>query len=166
MFYLLLAAVAAVIVVLDQITKALVVANIPLNGYVEAIPSLFHLTYIQNTGAAFSMLEGQRVFFFLITAVFLGGLVWCIVKKVFPKPYFWIFAVIAGGAIGNFIDRLRLGYVVDMIAVDFMNFAIFNVADIFLTCGAAFMVVYALFLDPEEKKKRLEKKEKQDDGTV
>ena len=166
MFYLLLAAVAAVIVVLDQITKALVVANIPLDGYVEAIPGLFHLTYIRNTGAAFSMLEGQRIFFFLVTAVFLAGIIWCIVKKVFPKPYFWIFAVIAGGAIGNLIDRVRLGYVVDMIAVDFMNFAIFNVADIFLTCGAVVLVVYALFFDPEEKKKRLEKKEKQNDSTV
>ena len=166
MFYLLLAAVAAVIVVLDQITKALVVANIPLDGYVEAIPGLFHITYIRNTGAAFSMLEGQRIFFFLVTAVFLAGIIWCIVKKVFPKPYFWIFAVIAGGAIGNLIDRVRLGYVVDMIAVDFMNFAIFNVADIFLTCGAVVLVVYALFFDPEEKKKRLEKKEKQNDSTV
>lgn len=166
MFYLLLAAVAAVIVVLDQITKALVVANIPLDGYVEAIPGLFHLTYIRNTGAAFSMLEGQRIFFFLVTAVFLAGIIWCIVKKVFPKPYFWIFAVIAGGAIGNLIDRVRLGYVVDMIAVDFMNFAIFNVADIFLTCGAVVLVVYAMFFDPEEKKKRLEKKEKQNDSTV
>ena len=162
MFYVLLAAVAAVIVILDQVTKALVVANIPLDGYVEAIPGLFHLTYIRNTGAAFSMLEGQRIFFLVITAVFLGGVIYCIVKKVFARPYFWIFAAITGGAIGNLIDRIRFGYVVDMIAVDFIDFAIFNVADIFITCGAVVLVVYALFFDREGK----QKKEQTDEGTV
>ncbi|MBQ6799162.1 MAG: signal peptidase II [Oscillospiraceae bacterium] len=162
MFYVLLAAVAAVIVILDQVSKALVVANIPLDGYVEAIPGLFHLTYIRNTGAAFSMLEGQRIFFLVITAVFLGGVIYCIVKKVFARPYFWIFAAITGGAIGNLIDRIRFGYVVDMIAVDFIDFAIFNVADIFITCGAVVLVVYALFFDREGK----QKKEQTDEGTV
>ena len=162
MFYVLLAAIAAVIVILDQVSKALVVANIPLDGYVEAIPGLFHLTYIRNTGAAFSMLEGQRIFFLLITAVFLGGVIYCIVKKVFARPYFWIFAAITGGAIGNLIDRIRFGYVVDMIAVDFIDFAIFNVADIFITCGAVVLVVYALFFDREGK----QKKEQTDEGTV
>ena len=162
MFYVLLAAVAAVIVILDQVSKALVVANIPLDGYVEAIPGLFHLTYIRNTGAAFSMLEGQRIFFLVITAVFLGGVIYCIVKKVFAHPYFWIFAAITGGAIGNLIDRIRFGYVVDMIAVDFIDFAIFNVADIFITCGAVVLVVYALFFDREGK----QKKEQTDEGTV
>ena len=78
----------------------------------------------------------------------------------------WSMVLVAAGAVGNAIDRAFYGYVVDMFRTEFMNFAIFNVADIFLTCGAAFMVVYALFLDPEEKKRRLEKKEKQDDGTV
>ena len=160
MFYVLLAAVAAVIVVLDQITKALVVANIPLDGYVEAIPGLFHLTYIRNTGAAFSMLEGQRVFFFLVTAVFLAGIIWCIVKKVFPKPYFWIFAVIAGGAIGNLIDRAARGFVVDMFNVLFMRFAVFNVADIFVVVGGFAAALYYLFLE-----QKLEHPEVKDDKT-
>ena len=152
MFYVLLAAVAAVIVILDQVSKALVVANIPLDGYVEAIPGLFHLTYIRNTGAAFSMLEGQRIFFLVITAVFLGGVIYCIVKKVFARPYFWIFAAITGGAIGNLIDRIRLGYVIDMIEVTFMEFAVFNVADCFVVCGAILLVIYAFFLDKPAKK--------------
>jgi len=163
MFYALLAAVTGVIVALDQYTKALVVANIPLNGYVDAIPGLFHLTYIQNTGAAFSMLEGRQGFFLLITAVFFVGVIYCIVKKVFSRPYAWIFACICGGAIGNLIDRMRFGYVVDMIAVDFMNFAIFNVADIFITCGAVVLVVYALFFDRDSKNKP---KEPEHDSTV
>ena len=153
MFYVLLLLVAGVIVALDQITKALVVASIPLGGYVEAIPGLFHLTHIHNTGAAFSMLEGSRTFFLIITAVFLAGVVYCVVKKVFSKPYLWIFAVLAGGAIGNLIDRVVNGYVVDMIALDFMNFAVFNVADIFVTGGAVVLAVYALLIDRSGKKK-------------
>lgn len=151
MFYAGLALVAMIAVALDQITKALVVANIPLGGYAEAIPGFFHLTYIQNTGAAFSMLEGRRTFFLLITAVFLGIVIYCVVKKVLTKPYLWILAVITGGAIGNLIDRLLYGYVVDMIALDFIDFAIFNVADIFVTCGAAVLVVYCLFFDRKKK---------------
>ena len=97
-----------------------------------------------------------------VVAVFLGGVIYCIVKKIFPRPYFWIFAAITGGAIGNLIDRIRFGYVVDMIAVDFIDFAIFNVADIFITCGAVVLVVYALFFDREGK----QKKEQPDEGTV
>lgn len=163
MFYALLAAVTGVIVALDQYSKALVVANIPLNGYVEAIPGLFHLTYIQNTGAAFSMLEGRQGFFLLVTAVFLIGVSYCIVKQIFSRPYAWIFACITGGAIGNLIDRMRFGYVVDMIAVDFVDFAIFNVADIFITCGAVALIGYALLFDREGKNKP---KEQEDDSTV
>ena len=153
MFYVLLLLVAGAIVALDQITKALVVASIPLGGYVEAIPGLFHLTHIHNTGAAFSMLEGGRTFFLILTAVFLIGVVYCVVKKVISRPYLWIFAVLAGGAIGNLIDRVVNGYVVDMIALDFMNFAVFNVADIFVTGGAVVLVVYALLIDQSGKKK-------------
>lgn len=163
MFYFLLVLLAGGIVAADQITKALVVANIPLNGYVEAIPGLFHLTHIHNTGAAFSMLEGQRTFFLIVTAIFLIGVVYCTVKKVFAKPYLWIFAAISGGAIGNLIDRMLYGYVVDMIALDFIDFAIFNVADIFVTCGAVVLAIYVLFFDKDEKKK---KEEPADDGTV
>lgn len=152
MFYALLVLIAAVIVVLDQISKVLVVANIPLGGYVEAIPGLFHLTHIHNTGAAFSMLSGQRTFFLIITAIFLFAVIFCAVKKILSKPYLVILAVITGGAIGNLIDRILYGYVIDMIAVDFMNFAIFNVADIFVTCGAIVLAIYTLFFDREPKK--------------
>ena len=153
MFYVLLLLTAVVIVALDQITKALVVATIPLGGYVEAIPGLFHLTHIRNTGAAFSMLEGGRTFFLILTAVFLAGVVYCVVQKVFARPYLWIFTVLAGGAIGNLIDRVTNGYVVDMFALDFMNFAVFNVADIFITGGAVVLVIYALLIDRSGRKK-------------
>lgn len=162
MFYVFLVLVAAAVAVLDQLVKLLVVANIPLGGTVPAIPGLFHLTYLQNTGAAFSMLEGQRTFFLILTLLFLAAVVLCAVKKWLDRPYLWILAAITGGAIGNLIDRMAFGYVVDMIELEFMQFAVFNVADMFITCGAVVLAVYALLIDRTDDKK----KEKPDDGTV
>lgn len=153
MFYLCLILVCGGVVALDQLVKTLVVANIPLGGYAPAIPGIVHLTYLRNTGAAFSMLEGQRTFFLILTAVFLIGIVVCVVRKLLPRPYLWILAAITGGAIGNLIDRTLNGYVVDMFALDFWifkDFAVFNVADLFITFGAAVLCIYALFFDKED----------------
>ena len=153
MLYCFLILFMGVIVALDQLTKALVAANIPLGEAVKALPGVFHLTHLHNTGAAFSMLEGGRWFFALICAVGLIAVAILIKKKVIEAPFeLWCLAAIFGGGIGNLVDRIRLGYVVDMFEVEFMNFAVFNVADIFITCGAAALFVYVLFFDRKEKK--------------
>ena len=153
MLYGILALFAAVIVVLDQVTKYLTVANIPLGTAIPAVPGLFQLTYLCNTGMAFSMLEGGRWFFLIMTAaafVFLGIV---LKKKWITHPTgLWAVASIAGGAIGNLIDRIRLGYVIDMIEVTFMKFAVFNVADCFVVCGAILLVIYTFFFDKPAKK--------------
>ena len=153
MLYGVLAVFAVVIVILDQITKYLTVTNIPLGGVIPAIPGLFQLTYVRNTGMAFSMLEGGRWFFLIMTAaafVFMGV---ALKKKwITHATGLWAVASIAGGAMGNLIDRIRLGYVVDMIEVTFIKFAVFNVADCFVVCGAILLVIYVLFFDkPTEK---------------
>ena len=140
-------AIAAAALVLDQLTKYWAQTSLQAAGDIPLWDGVFHFHYARNTGAAFSMLEGKRTFFLILTAVFLLGVVYCAVKKIFSRPYLWIFTVIAGGAIGNLIDRVVNGYVVDMIALDFMNFAVFNVADLFVTGGAAALAIYALFLD-------------------
>lgn len=152
MLYCFLIVFMAVIVVLDQAVKALVAANIPVGGYVRAIPGLFHLTQLHNTGAAFSMLEGGRWLFAAICVVGIAVAAVLIARKVITAKFeMWCLAAVFGGGIGNLIDRLRLGYVVDMFEVDFMNFAVFNVADAFITCGAIALVVYILFFDREKK---------------
>ena len=159
MFYGLLAAFALVIVVLDQLSKLWVVANIPLHNQVPAIPGLFHLTYVQNTGAAFSSFEGMIWLFVLIFAVLTVAVVWEFSQKRMPFSTFdrWCIAAIYAGGLGNMIDRVRLGYVVDMIQVDFMNFPVFNVADCFITCGCIALMVSLVFFNKEfwkdEKKK-------------
>ena len=150
---------AAGIVAADQITKVLVVQNIPLYSNMEAIDGLFHLTYVQNTGAAWSMMQGMR---WVFVALFVALTVLVLVeyfKKPLPFTTFerWCIAAIYGGGLGNMIDRLRLGFVVDMIEVDFMNFPVFNVADCFITCGCILLIVHLVFFNKEfwkdEKKK-------------
>ena len=144
LFYLIF---IAGIVVTDQVTKMLVVQNIPLYADVQAIPGVFHLTYVQNTGAAFSSMEGMRWGFVAVFVVLTGLLLLEYFKKPMPfRPFErWCIAAIYGGGLGNVIDRVFLGYVVDMIEVEFVRFAVFNVADIFITCGCIALIVSLLF---------------------
>ena len=137
------------IVALDQWTKFLVLENIPLHGHVDAIPGVFHLTYVQNTGAALSSFEGMRWLFVAVFALLTVALAYEYFKKPMPFSGFerWCIVAVYAGGLGNIIDRVRLGYVVDMIDVDFMEFAVFNVADCFVTCGAIAMLVSLIFFN-------------------
>lgn len=154
MLYCFLIVFMALIAAADQVVKALVTARIPLGGTVRALPGVFRLTNLHNTGAAFSMLEGGRWFFALVCAAGLIVTAVLIRKKILRAPTeLWCMAAIFGGGIGNLIDRIRLGYVVDMFEVEFIDFAVFNVADIFITCGAIALFVYLLFFDREKEPK-------------
>ena len=146
------------IVALDQLTKYLTVTLIPLYADVSLLPGFLQLTYVQNTGAAFSLLQGQQWLFVLIFAVLTAAIIWAYVKKPFPFSKFEWFCIAAvyGGGLGNMIDRLRLGYVIDMIETQFMKFPVFNVADCFVTCGCILLMVSLAFFNKafwkEEKK--------------
>lgn len=130
------------LIVLDQLVKWAIVSNIKLGEVKGFIPSIMSLTYLQNTGAAFSILENQQWLFTVITLLVIGGAIWYLIKNI--KGSFWLISgltlIIAGG-LGNFIDRLRQGFVVDMFQVDFINFAVFNVADTYLTFGVLIMLL-------------------------
>ena len=134
---------------LDQWTKFLVVENIPLYGHVEFIPDILSFTYVENTGAAFSSFKGMQWLFLLVFVVFTAGVVWEFVKKKMPFTTFerWCIAIIYAGGLGNMIDRLRLGYVVDMIQTEFMTFPVFNVADCFITCGCVLLLAHLFFFN-------------------
>jgi len=149
MQYLLMLLFAGGIVGLDQWTKLLVLKNIPLYGNVKAIDGLFSLTYTQNTGAAWSAFEGMIWLFVLIFIAFAIAMIWELITKKFglTKVEHWCMVAILGGGLGNMIDRIRLGYVVDMIRLDFMNFPIFNVADCFITCGCILLIVHLMFFN-------------------
>ena len=142
---------ALFIVAADQFTKFLTVANIALGEELPFLPGLLQFTYVQNTGAAFSSFEGQQWLFALIFAVFTGLILWEYYKKPmgFSKFERWCIAAIYGGGLGNMIDRVRMGYVVDMIETTFMDFPVFNVADCFITCGCALLMVHLALFNKE-----------------
>ena len=142
---------AAGIVAADQFVKYLTVANIALYADVPFIPGLLQLTYVQNTGAAFSSFQGQQWLFALIFVIFTGLLLWEFWKKSLGLKQFeyWCIAAIWAGGLGNMIDRVRLGYVVDMIAVEFIEFPVFNVADCFITCGCVLLIAHLVLFNKE-----------------
>lgn len=133
------------LIALDQWVKFEIVKNIQLGGVKPFIPKILSLTYLRNTGAAFSILENQQWLFAVITLVVIGAAIWYLSKHI--KGSVWLLSalslIIAGG-IGNFIDRMRQGFVVDMFQLDFINFAIFNVADSYLTVGVLVLIVMML----------------------
>ena len=149
MQFLYMALFAAGIVAVDQITKFLAVAHIELYQHVEMLPGVLGLTYVQNAGAAFSSFEGMQWLFAVIFLIFTGLILWEYFKK--PQPFTrlerWCIAAIYGGGLGNMIDRLRYGYVVDMIKTEFMEFPVFNVADCFITCGCIMLLVHLVFFN-------------------
>ncbi|MBJ8349360.1 signal peptidase II [Streptococcus zalophi] len=131
-----------VLIILDQLSKLWIVSNISLGEVKAFLPGVFSLTYLRNYGAAFSILQNQQWFFFVITIAFLGAATRFFIKSKDHQIITRIgLLLILSGGIGNFIDRLRLGYVVDMIQLDFMDFAIFNVADSYLTVGVLVLVL-------------------------
>ena len=143
------------LVILDQAVKYLVKKNIPLGGSVPFLPGILGLTHIHNEGAAFSMLTGARWFFVVLTVVFLVFGLWVLWKKKLRNPLgIWSWVLVLAGAAGNLIDRCLYGYVVDMFEVQFMRFAIFNVADIFVVVGGILFCVYYLFLHDKLKEEK------------
>ncbi len=150
---------AAGIVAADQITKALTLANIPLHGHVEVLPGVVSLSYVRNYGAAFSSLQGMQWLFAVVFLIFTGIIIWEYRRKSMPltKLEWWCIAAVWGGGLGNMIDRLRFGYVVDMIQTEFMEFPVFNVADCFITCGCILLMTHLVLWNKvfwkEDKKK-------------
>ena len=130
----------------DQLTKYLVVEKIPFAGSVSFVPGVMELTYVKNTGAAFSSFQGMRWMFVVVFLVLTVLLIWEYRAKYMPFTTFdrWCIAAIYGGGLGNIIDRVFRGYVVDMLKTQFIDFPVFNVADCFITCGCILLIVHLL----------------------
>lgn len=139
------AVIVLLLIGLDQLVKNYVVQQIPLGEVRSWIPNLVSLTYLQNRGAAFSMLQDQQWFFAVITLVVMAGAIWYLHMHMEDSLWmvFGLTLIIAGG-LGNFIDRMSQGFVVDMFHLDFINFAIFNVADSYLTVGVIVLLIAML----------------------
>ena len=143
---MLYAVLVAALVALDQLVKYLVVQQIPLGEHVPVLPHLLDLTYVENTGAAFSMFSQHTWVLTLISLVLSVVLAVGVFKPLFRHPFGrTALALLLAGAVGNLIDRALQGYVVDMFHVLFMEFAVFNVADICVVVGGFAAVIYYLF---------------------
>lgn len=140
---------------LDQATKLWAVNSLQPISKVSIIDGVFNLRYVENTGAAFSMLQGKTAILIIIPIVACAAMVYILVsKKIKSKLGTWGIALILSGALGNLIDRVFRGAVVDMFDFELINFPVFNVADICVTVGAVFFFIYAIFFydDKAEKK--------------
>ena len=139
----------------DQALKAWVSTHIPLNAaaweQVPLIPGLIHLTHIHNSGVAFGMLQGGRWAFLALLAVFAAVVLWALITRKLTKPWErWLAVIALAGALGNGIDRLLHGYVVDMFELEFVRFAVFNIADMAINVACIAYVLLTFF--PPKKK--------------
>lgn len=142
---------AALIIAADRLSKIFTVSAAEVGGKFGEIPYLADFIYVKNTGAAFSMFSGKVSALSVISALFcIGVIVYFIVKKPKSKLMCTALALLFSGAAGNAIDRIANGYVVDFISLKFINFPVFNIADIAITVGAALLVIYMIFFDREQ----------------
>lgn len=128
----------ALVFIIDQLSKYLTVIYLkPIKSY-PIITNIFHLTYAENTGAAFSILRDKQLLLIISTLIIIIGLIFYLIRNLKTDQVFLklSLSLIIGGALGNLIDRVRLNYVVDMLDFTLINFAIFNMADVFVVSGA------------------------------
>lgn len=136
------------LVLADQYTKYLAQHDLKGNPAISLIPGVLELSYLENRGMAFGMLEGGRILFLALCAVFLAALFYAFLRIPKERGYLPLIvtgAVLGGGAVGNFIDRLLRGYVVDFIYISLINFPVFNLADIYVVCGGIALVLILIF---------------------
>lgn len=146
--------ISLICVILDQISKFLVIKNLKPIASLPIIKDVFHLTYCENTGAAFSILSKNTAFLTILSIVFIVVILLFLYKntkkKNKSKTLLLALSFILGGALGNLIDRLFHGFVTDFFDFRLINFAIFNVADIFITIGAALLFIHIIFSKEED----------------
>lgn len=150
MYYIIL----LVIIGIDQIVKAIIASSMTVGQSIPVIQNIFHITYIQNTGAAFSMMSGRTVLVAIFTAVVLIGLLASMIYnyKKMDKVLKLCYALIISGGLGNLIDRFSRGFVVDMF--DFRVWPVFNVADIAICVGCGLLLLYVIILEPRKNKSK------------
>ena len=141
------AIIALALIAVDQLVKYLVMTNIPFGGHVPFLPYILELTYVTNTGAAFSIFSEHTWALALVSLVMSVALALALWKGLFKHPLGKLtLTLLLAGAVGNLIDRAFRGFVVDMFNVLFMNFAVFNVADICVVVGGISAGLYYLLL--------------------
>lgn len=146
------------LVVIDQFTKVLALQNLKGQEPITIIPDVFQLLYVENRGAAFGILQNKQWVFLIITAIVLAALIWALPRMSRERhflPLRLCLCFIGAGAVGNMIDRIFRGYVVDFFYFKLIDFPVFNVADIYVTTSAIVLIFLIVFLYKEEDFDRL-----------
>lgn len=138
------------IIILDQVTKLMAISNLKTSPPYIILDNFFQLHYVENYGAAFGILQNKKIFFVIITLSVILAITVFLIKNYYQiNIYMRVgLSMLLGGAIGNFIDRLRLGYVVDFISFRLINrydFPVFNIADVFIVAGTGLILLLVLF---------------------
>jgi signal peptidase II len=147
------AVLTALLVLLDQATKLAAVSALKDGGPYVLIPGVFQLQYLENRGAAFGLLQNARIFFLAVTLIALAAVIYVLVRLPLKRKYIvlrFLMVLIAAGAVGNMIDRVFLGFVRDFLYFSLIDFPIFNVADIYVTCATILLILLLLFYYKEE----------------
>lgn len=150
------------LIMLDQLTKLWAKTSLKGHPDITIIDNVFSLHYLENHGAAFGMLQNKQAFFLIMTSIILCGVVYAYYRLPdTPKyrPLEIVSLFITAGAIGNLIDRIAYGYVVDFLYFELIDFPVFNVADCYVTCSAFFLVLFVLFYYKDEDFAFLSRKE-------
>ncbi len=137
-----------VLILFDQYTKNLAIINLKDRPAIAVIPNVFELNYLENRGAAFGMLQNQKAFFVCMAVIMLAVIFYVLVRLPLLKKFCaleTIFVLIASGAIGNMIDRIKMNYVVDFFYFKLINFPIFNVADIYVSVSCVVLALLLMF---------------------
>lgn len=131
-----------IFVFIDQLTKGLININMNLNQSIEIIPNFLSLTYVHNIGAAFSILKGARWLFIIMAIIILNIIyIFFIKDKKLKNSEIIIYSLLISGILGNLVDRILFGYVIDFIDVNIFNFAIFNFADSFIVIAVILLLI-------------------------
>jgi len=149
-------AIIAIAIILDQITKNIITTSMSIGETIPVIENVFHITYFRNTGAAFGILQGQTLILTIVPIILIVAILVFLTMKVKENHVVLSLglALICAGGIGNLIDRLRFGAVIDFF--DFRVFPIFNIADSCVVVGCGLLIVYTIFLDRSEKDEKSE----------
>ncbi len=151
--------VAVLLVGLDQVTKYLALMQLKPVGSVTFVEGFMDFTFVENRGVAFGMFSGQKWFILLLTGIIVAVMIYYFVRLPHSRQYQWVrgaIVLVLAGAVGNMIDRIFRGYVVDFFEFTFFDWPVFNVADIYVVVGVILLAILILFVIKEEPKEKKE----------
>lgn len=148
------------LLLIDQVSKYLAVLYLKGRSGIDIIPNIFRLQYLENRGAAFGMMQEQFTFFYIITPIIIITVLYMLLKLPNNKRYNYLWycgILLNAGALGNLIDRIRLNYVIDFFYFEYIDFPIFNIADIYVCIATAVFIFLLLFYYKEDEFEAYEK---------